>query len=255
MRLKSKGVIAVIVLTSAFLFCGRGFAAAPSALRILPEHLTINSFYSGQNVLLFGDLPPNREVFIEIKGPTEKKTFNIKGKIGPLWMNTHKVTVDNVPSLYFLLGPPKRDWHKKAKELGIGLEQIKKTIMLHPEELSRDSIFEHLVRFKGAEQLYSEIDNAIKYSTNEKGQKRFQASFYFPSAVVPADYEILTTFIHNGTKEKTLAQNFRVEEVGMVKLVRRVADQSELLYGLFCVVIALAVGLSIGLIFKGGGGH
>ena len=88
-----------------------------------------------------------------------------------------------------------------------------------------------------------------------KEKKRFEAGVYFPSSIAPDDYKITLTYVQDGAIKDTVVRTIPVKEVGVVKLIRRLANQKELAYGIACVIIALVAGLAMGLIFKGGGGH
>ena len=48
---------------------------------------------------------------------------------------------------------------------------------------------------------------------------------------------------------------FRVVEVGTIKAIRNFALRHGLVYGIFCVAIALSVGWAMGMFFKRAGAH
>ena len=102
--------ITAIFITVAFLLCGSIARAAESAtLKIIPATLGIGAFFSGEDVTLSGSLPPDGDIIIEVIGPQENAKFNIKGRVGPFWMNRAKVVLQNVPFLYVLLLPGEKN--------------------------------------------------------------------------------------------------------------------------------------------------
>lgn len=254
MKFEKMGALAAAV-SMIFLFAAVTLAGELHNLEIVPSDLEINAFYSGQQVNISGRIPSDRDVFIEIKGPVQSNTFNMKGKVGPLWMNTKKITVGHVPFLYLVLCPPKGECRRRAASLGVGLQTLKNDITVQEDDVSTDEIFNRLVQLKHSEQLYAEIDDAIEYATGAGGEKAFSAGFFLPSAIAPAEYSIVITLVHDGAVEKTIVRNMQIKEAGVVKYIRRLANHRELIYGISCVVIALLAGLVMGLLFKGSDSH
>lgn len=243
------------VLGLLFLFAGLAVAADLADFEIIPPSLDITCFYSGQKIKISGTVPSDRDIIIEIKGPERKDTFNMKGRIGPFWMNREKVELEHVPFLYALLLPGNRKWDGQLDTLGVGLNNLEKNITIRAKTLSLDMIFEQFIQLKRSQRLYAKLDDAISYSPESKGRKHLTASFTFPPSIVPAEYKVVTTLISNGKAEEKSVFNFTIKEVGLIKTIRELAHKRELLYGLLSVAIALISGAIIGMIFNGGGRH
>jgi hypothetical protein len=254
--LKRKIIFAVgPALGLLFLIAGLAVAADLADLEINPSYLDITCFYSGQKIKISGTVPADRDIIIEIKGPERKDTFNMKGRIGPFWMNRDKVELEHVPFLYALLLPGNRKWDSQLDALGVGMHNLEKNITIRPKTLSFDTIFEQFIQLKRSQRLYAKLDDAISYSPESKGRKHLTASFTFPPSIVPAEYKVVTTLISNGKADEKSVFNFTVKEVGLTKTIRELAHQRGLIYGLLSVAMALISGAIIGIIFIGGDTH
>lgn len=247
-RKNSYPVVLVLIL---ILFpSALGLPAGLPNMEVAPPYLEISTFYSAREIKLRGSILPDRDIIIEIKGPDQRSIFNMKGRVGPVWMNREKVQLEHAPFLYILILPKGKKWENRLSSLGIGMEQLKRSIVIKHDSLSFDTIFDRFVELKRSEQLYGKLDGAIAYSEPRDGKKHFETRFYFPSSIVPGEYKIMANVVHDGKIEETSVRRFSVEEVGFIKEVRELAYQRALIYGILCVVIALFVGAIIGLFFK-----
>lgn len=254
MRLKTAWVL-IFVFVMVFHRTAPCRAEGLADINITPPEIQIGLYYYGKKLNISGMIPSDGDVLVGIEGPAQSQAFNMKGKVGPLWMNVGKVKIEHIPSLYLLLLPEGKIWQQRLASMGIGLEKLKSDMVVASQNLSKDEIFERFVRLKRSEGLYDTLGGAVSYAPTAKEKKRFEASVYFPSSIAPDDYKINLTYVHDGTIKDTVVRTIPVKEVGVVKLIRRLANQRELAYGIACVIIALFVGIVMGLIFKGGGGH
>ncbi len=221
-----------------------------STLKVVPPYLEIGAFFSGREVKLSGSVLSEQDIIFEIKGPEEKSMFNIKGRIGPFWVNRRRIQLQHAPSLYKLLLPGGRKWSRLLYSLGVGLEKLKCELMIRPDNISRDMVFERFFQLKRSEQLYGELEGAIHYSRPREGKKHFETECYFPSSTVPGKYRIVAMLVDNGKIEETSVHSFVVEQMGLIRGLQELAYHRGLIYGILCVVIALFVGAIIGLFFK-----
>ena len=77
-------------------------ARATGLVADLSHHLVaITAAFSGTEVLLFGALEtPGSQVAVVIRGPDRPETVRRKGRVGPIWINTHALSFLNVPEYY-----------------------------------------------------------------------------------------------------------------------------------------------------------
>ena len=62
----------------------------------------INTGFDGMNLLLFGTTNGANDIIIVIKGPLETYIIRKKTRVASIWINTEKVTIENVPTFYAL---------------------------------------------------------------------------------------------------------------------------------------------------------
>lgn len=249
--MRHRDLFAILLsLGMTFVCLSIGWAAKLSTLKIVPSYLEIDMFFSGREVRLSGSIPSDRDIILEVIGPEQKSRFNMKGRVGPFWMTRGKIELEHAPFLYKLLLPGDKKWHDLLSQLGVGTDTLKKRLILRPENMSFDKIFERFVLLKRSQNLYGEVAGAIHYSQATEGKKHFETRFSFPSSTVPGEYRIAAKVLHDDKVEETKVQSFVVEEVGLIKSVHDIAFRRGLAYGILCVLVALFVGAVIGLIFK-----
>jgi Putative transmembrane protein (Alph_Pro_TM) len=227
----------------------------PAELTVSPSVMSVDTFFSGGQVTISGEIQSSDEVVIEVAGPEVNSLYDLKGRVGPFWMTREKVQLAKAPGLYMLLLPQGQDWEQKAALLGLGVEHLKKQIAISGSDLPADDVFRMFVSLKSSEGLYGETPGAILYTPGQNGHKRFTATYLFPAATTGGKYTVKATIIENGSGGLELSREVTVQEVGFVKMVNDLASNQRLTYGVAAVVIALAAGALMGLIFKRGGSH
>lgn len=231
------------------------WAAHSREFAIRPDVLDIGTFYSGGRVNISGEVSDGQDVIIEIAGPAVNDQFDIKGRVGPFWMNRDKAEMDGAPSMYALFLPGGPDWERKASSLGLGFDMLKRKMAIQSAALSTDDLFHMFLELKKDQGLYVEKTDAVTYAPAEDGRRQFSTVYYFPRSTSAGIYTIKATTIANGVKIKEQSHRFTVDEVGFIRLVDDLATNRRLGYGILAVVIALFTGALMGLLFKGGGSH
>jgi hypothetical protein len=170
-------------------------------------------------------------------------------------MNIEDVELGHAPHLYLLLVSESVASGEDLVGLGVGLKHVENKLVVRPDNLDKDMILEEFLKLKRSQGLYYERPGAVSYGSVIDGTRSFHATFRLPSSTTPGTYEILITGISaDGTISGT-THEFQVEEVGLIKTIHDFAFGHGLVYGIFCVVIALAVGGVMGIFFKRSGGH
>jgi hypothetical protein len=230
-------------------------AALPATLSLSQEFMDVDTFFSGGRVTIDGVIGSDDDVALEIIGPVVDGIYDVKGRIGGLWMTRYKIHLGSTPSLYTLLLPPGAQWVNKSAALGLGVDNLKQTLSFGGDKLPADDIFNMFVQLKRSEKLYGQIADAVSYAPAAGGQKHFTATFMFPSSTTAGTYTIRATPIHDGHLGSAVSRTLTVREVGFIKLVNELASNRRLIYGVSAVLIALVSGGIMGFIFKGGGSH
>jgi len=217
--------------------------------------MDIGTFYSGGVVTISGTVSSGQDVIIEITGPAADNQFDIKGKVGPFWMNQDQAEMDGAPAMYVLLLPGGPEWEQKASAQGLGLENLKSKVRIQSTSMPADDLFDLFLKLKKDQGLYVEEENGVTYATAGDGSRRFSAVYRFPRSTSAGIYRISANTIADGVKTRVRTAAFTVDEVGFIHLVDSLATNRRLAYGILAVVIALFTGAVMGLLFKGGGSH
>ena len=215
--------------------------------------------YNGDRIDFFGTLAGTEAdaMIVKLTSPAETVKINVKGRVGPFWMNTRQYQVENVPSMYQIQAT---DQLKKIttpelnEELQIGYETIKSQLKYHivkgeEQETDGDTIFDGLLQIKHEAELYS-IDDAGRIEIKEG--KLFNHYFDFPSGAKPGVYNVEYFLIKDKKLVGRASDTIHIKKVGMVAFIAQAAEEHPVVYGICAVVIALGTGLAVGFVFKGG---
>lgn len=260
--MKAKVILALLVAMSWGAMCAPGAALATPAeaascqLSIQPPSLGIGTFYAGKQARFSGEVAENQEVILEISGPREDVTFDLKGRVGPFWMNRGLVHVENAPTLYILLLPQPAPAEAELKALELGMGHLKQAIPVSSPGQDADQLFASFWGFKEAAGLYQQKPGAVTYAPAGPGRRRFEALFDFPASLVAGEYQVRATILQGGAVQARQGSAYQVQDEAFLKFIKDLAQGSALLFGVLCVVIALVTGGVMGVVFKGGkGGH
>jgi uncharacterized protein (TIGR02186 family) len=246
-----------------YLFCAglmtSGAAPAgcesPIELTVSPDIIYVDTFFSGADVAITGELPATSDVVVEILGPQTSDLYDVKGRFGPFWMTREKVKLENTPMLYMLLVPQGRDWKHTADELGMGVESLKRQVSIGPSQLAPNRILEMFLRMKTSEGLYREMSSALSYADGPGSRRRFAAECHLPSSTTPGVYTVKATLVDSGGRGSSIAREVSIREAGFVWMINDMAAKRPLVYGILAVVVALLAGAFTGVLFKSRGGH
>jgi hypothetical protein len=234
---------------------GPAWCGAPIELAVSPNVINVDTFFSGGEVSVTGEIPAADDVVIEVTGPEVSQLYDVKGRVGPFWMTREKVQLENTPVLYMLLMPQGREWKQVADGLGLGVEHLKRQVTVGPTTLPTDDIFKMFVSLKSFEGLYRDAPEAVAYAAGSAGRRRFAAACRFPSSTTAGTYTITATCIDHGARGPSLSREVTVRETGFVRMVDDMASDRRLVYGISAVVIALLAGAFTGVLFKSRGSH
>jgi uncharacterized protein (TIGR02186 family) len=222
--------------------------------------IEIGLTYQGDRIYFFGTLNGTEAdgVIVKLTSPVEKVKLNVKGRVGPLWMNVKQYEVENVPFMYKIHASDRLEkilTPELADELGIGFETVKKNLQPHlvkgaEEEKDFDVLFNGIMKLKKKANLYK-IDDAGRIQI-KKGEI-FKHYFTFPSAAKAGEYRVESFLFRDKRLVGMASDTIDIQKVGVEAFVNRAAYQHPALYGICAVLIALGAGLLVGFIFKGGG--
>ena len=96
--------------------------ATPPSVKLSPETIQMGAFYNGTSVRIEGDAPPSSSMLVIIRGNEKDEFFNKKGRVGPIWINTDKIHIGGVPSVF--LSFSSADIHSFLDRASIDADQL-----------------------------------------------------------------------------------------------------------------------------------
>lgn len=236
------------------------FCSAELTIKANHDHIKINFFYHGDEVLVSGTSDPGVDIIVKITSPETHQVFKKKGKVaGLLWMNTGTLNFERVPNLYFLhstkrieelLTPEERD-----KEI-IGYDAIMRHAEITPVENKTDKErwFKEFVKFKEASGLYKVSSNDVKITQKGKVQG-YYIKLPWPYQAPPGVYTVTVYAVKDRKVMDKGEAKIVVEQVGIVKTLAQMAREKGALYGIISIAVAIVAGFAVGMIFRKGGSH
>lgn len=262
------------------------FAGALTALavspQVVPENATrvgtrrvpISYSFSGQQVFLYGQLPPGADgVFAVMEGPSLGDVRLMrKGRVVLFWMGVRQYELAHAPGLYLVnlycpicngqgACPHTTDVQRLNGTLGpaadpIGPDAIFSRTRLNvlggePEEDEHAQVVDGFWTLQQSRGLYGLRDNAIRLAD---GGLLYHV-FDLPAEAPEGKYRILTHFLRGDTLVAVARNDLFVRQSGVIAWLSRLAERHAFTYGGFTVAIALLAGFLAGSLFRGGAKH
>ena len=238
-------------------------------LRLAHTTLQITTFYNGTTLKASGTLPADADVLLHVIGAKKDVALKVKGKVaGLLWMNKTDVELENTPAVYMVYTPEKvgkdlllaqlegdaKALVRDVAMLGIGYKALVKDIDIKPETADKKFVFGEYVKLMEKAGVYGVYNGAVEYGPIKNGRKSFTVTLIIPPKMNAGKYQIEAVTVKDGKPVGRAGEEITIELSGLPKIIASLAYEHSLLFGIMAVAIAVATGLVIGVLFKGGGG-
>ncbi|HHW42631.1 MAG TPA: hypothetical protein GXX25_02280 [Desulfotomaculum sp.] len=223
-----------------------------------PDRIDVGLNFSGRTVTITGTAPPDSDIYIKLVSPARNVMLNKKGRVGFLWMNVAQAEVEGIPKMYqiYSSAPIDRLSPILQEETGIdkNYDAVRSTAVIK-ETAGNNS--RRLSGADGKDYLDALINMYQKnnlYLVNEKAVERNGSQFYLtvnlPGSAAHGDSLVTAYAVKNGRILGQSESKINVQPVGVVGWARTMAKTNGPLYGTYAVLIALAAGLLIDLLFN-----
>jgi uncharacterized protein (TIGR02186 family) len=237
-----------------------GPARADTLITALSTHrVLIGSNYTGAQIGLFGTVERNArsiarsepyDIVVTVSGPRRHLLVREKERQGPLWLNSDQRRFVDAPSyLSVMTTRPISEMgsEEDARRLRIGLRNVLAPAAAGMSfDVAESRFTSALLRIKGAEGLYAQIDRGVTYLTPGV----FRASIVLPATAPTGSYDVTVELISGGVPLSRQQTNFEVVQIGFEQQVASVARGWPLLYGLGTALAALLFGWLATVIFR-----
>ncbi|MEJ2183411.1 MAG: TIGR02186 family protein [Nitrospirota bacterium] len=257
--MKALMINALLLLAFAALMVQAPEASAALTVKANHDRLDVDYNYHGGAVSVSGEADPGVELIIKIASPSGEEELMRKDRVGGiLWMNTEKVEFGGVPGVYYLASTRTPEEiletsHRMAN--GIGYDALAETAEItgHSNPEARGALFDEFIKYKEAKRLFSRSAGDVAVKPDADGQA-YRTVFQWPYQAPPGRYIVTAYAVKDGAVVDKAETEVHVQQVGVVKLLADMAQNRGGLYGLVAVVIALAAGFGVGMLFRTGGG-
>lgn len=255
----------ILTLTALLCFLGAMVVAEPSPedslvkLSLDPAQIHVSTFYKGADIHVSANVGECDGAVLLLTAGEEEETLNRKGRVAGIWLNVAQVTVSHVPRIYILGTSDKLEnicSPEAQKEFGLGEESLREQVQFTCEKPLTGSEFDEFLKLK--------VDNGT-YNLNVKvdlvpagpGQKELSAMLPVPPTVPPGTYTVQLYCFKDGKPVERGSAQLSIVRVGLARVMASLADNDPAVYGVVAIVVAMIVGIGMGLIFSSrpGSGH
>ena len=217
-----------------------------------------------QDLTISGPVPEGAQIILKIISPTKTFNLNKSGKgLGFVWLPISHAEVKKLPGMVALLSSGKLSGmlspeQQKANGLSPDYQEIYTQAEIHfkapPKEAEAAALKKEyiagLIKIMEQGGLYQVKEAAVQLSGNQ-----FTARIKQPADAPLGEYQVFCYAVKEGNVELQSQEKFQVKQIGLAEWLTHQAGSNAVVYGFMAALIAIAVGLLVGLVFKKGGGH
>jgi hypothetical protein len=248
-------------------------ALSPPTVKVTPSVVEMGTFYGGTKLRVEGTIPTGSKVVVIIKGKDVIELFNRVERVGPIWVNSGRVSVSGVPSLLLVFSsePVSDCLRRRAMDDCLcDVEAIKKQVRIKPEQEASDSIAEDFLKLKlrqgnyqmsgggvwvgSAVQALDATSSAAMTSETAEvppstdGTEPYLLEFTWPKSAAVGTYEIRVHACRDGEVKESSVMPLKVVEIGFPAMITSLARNHASSYGVLSIIIAMLAGFGIDFI-------
>ena len=213
--------------------------------------------FTGAELLLFGAIvypggtPPARDsdIVVILKGPPQSIILREKQQIAGIWINAASTEFRSAPGYYAVASsrPIDKIVDKRTAaiyEFGLDNLQLSPAGTIDPDEQRR--FLAGLVDLNRREGLYKQQEGSVEIMEGVL----YQARLSIPASVPTGTYTAETFLVRDGQVLAAAVREIEVRKFGFELFVATVAEYRPFAYGVFAVLISLALGWLGGVVFR-----
>jgi hypothetical protein len=277
-------VVALAVILLSALIAARwttAWADDEPELVASPETVNIGLDFSGADVAISGKTPEGADVVLVVDGPLDSVKMNKKGKVmGLFWMTVDQAEVEEMPAFHIVASSePIESLLSREQQVRLGVSPESSNILDQAEAVDPDdetplsgekqTEFVTALRDKYIRegrytpwQCYHEVRAAECDTATPSGgiirpdnDGHWATSLSLPSDAPLGEYSVQAYYVRDGQEIGAASTTFTVEKAGIVDSLGTMAEDNAAVYAVMSLAIAIAMGLTIGVVFPRRGGH
>ena len=228
--------------------------------------VAITSSFTGVEIVVFGAVDNSRQVSAEsglydivivLEGTPTRLIARKKTNVAGLWINTHSITFESVPSYYAIVSTRPIDEVADPlalRENDIGFEYVRMTPIRGWETGLTTA---DLQDFRGSVIKLKQRDGLYKseeYGVTFIGRSLFRASIELPPNVPVGPLDARIHLFREGRLLSTHKSRVNLRREGIERWVHAFAIDYPLFYGIFTVLLSVGAGVLASTVF-GRAGH
>ncbi|MGB8363161.1 MAG: TIGR02186 family protein [Rhizomicrobium sp.] len=239
------------------LFCAAAGGAAAQDLvsGLSQDQVEITSSYAGTSIVVFGAIEASdnapvaaKDVVVVIRGPDTDMIVRRKARIAGIWVNRDAMTLDGMPSYYYLASTRPLAQIASLQTLDryqLGLAQLTPRSTSTHDPAKAEPFRLAAIRERTQDGLYAETQGVefLSYSL-------FRVRIPIPAAVPRGEYTVEAYLFRDGTVTSAQSTPLFVDQTGIERRLYRFAHASPFVYGLFAVVVAMLLGWLSSLVVR-----
>jgi uncharacterized protein (TIGR02186 family) len=215
------------------------------------DYLQITSTFTGSELTVFGAVEnpapgETRDIVVVVRGPDTLMTMRRKDRIAGLWINNARAKMW-LPAYYFVTATRPLRAIADADTLQryeLGLDNLRAEVVA--SDGAAEPYIASLVRAEKRAGLYIQSDAGVEMQS----ATLFRVHVPIPAAVPRGSYDVAVYLFRDG--EVTAAQStpFYVDQAGFERRVFDFAHTRPFAYGVFTVLMAVALGWASMFLFR-----
>ncbi|MFN0262436.1 TIGR02186 family protein [Tepidamorphus sp. 3E244] len=254
-----KCALAALALVATLFASGMNGARAEGLVAALSqETVFIQSNFTGASLTLFGSIERDAatvgrsgtyDLVVVVRGPDAWPVVRRKGQIAGVWLNRDAVRFQGVPTYYAIQSNrPSAEIADEAvlRRYEIGFTNLNFRPAMQVSEEDRLNFASALVRLRLGNGLFSEAPSGVSFLNEQV----FSTRIHLPSNISTGPYRIELYLFRDAALLARESLHFGVRKTGFEALVFNLSENNPYLYGIACVLLAIALGWLAGMMFR-----
>ncbi|HDH53797.1 MAG TPA: hypothetical protein ENH24_04865 [Nitrospirae bacterium] len=226
---------------------------------ISPARISVTSLYHGSKLVVTGETGPDEEIIIKFSSPESKFDLRKKGKAGGVfWMNIGELEFNRVSDVYLVYATKEIDSilnDKQQEKYALGYDAFRRLVEVTPVSSESEKVkwVKEFIKFKEKNGIYGIFTDGIETEIKDN-KKIYKLNIDWPYQAPPREYTVSVYSVKDSTVQDHNETSLLVEKVGALKFISNMAFNNAPVYGIVSILIAIAAGFIVSVIFKGGGG-
>jgi len=239
----------IVTATIACLCASAPVAAQDLTIRVSPDVVRMTMFATGSEVRVEGRMAADAQAVVVITGPDADETFNRKRRFGPIWLNSGKVEVARVPSLFVLLSPaPLGDLLRPDEIDRARLDEagLKRRMRVQPPDADLSAVRDDYVALKVGEGRYQFVFDGVRSERDAaRGIATYAAELQWPRTAPPDTYQVTVYECRGEVLTRRATATLEVTRAGVAAVLLEAAGNHAMAYGTIAVVVMMVLGFGI----------